>query len=242
MRILLKYHAVCDIGNLRENNEDIAFVAGRLLRDGMCEGKIEQSEAFVAFAVADGMGGYNGGEVASEIVCRSFGDFMKRLSPIIGISELKKWAIGTNRLIFDTGKLRKEFYGMGSTFIALIFTYDKVFLINVGDSRCYRLRNKVLKQISIDHSERERTGNPEIPSNLIYNFMGNSPEEFISDITELKPIPGDKYILCSDGLSDLVEDDTIETNCDDVSRLIRFAKDAGGQDNITVITIEYELV
>lgn len=72
--------------------------------------------------------------------------------------------------------------------------------------------------------------------------MGNSPEEFISDITELKPIPGDKYILCSDGLSDLVEDDTIETNCDDVSRLIRFAKDAGGRDNITVITIEYELV
>lgn len=93
MNMRLKYHAACDIGRVRKNNEDMAYVAGQLLRDGKCEGEIELIDACVAFAVADGMGGYNGGEVASEIVCRSFGAFIKEYSNALGISELKKWAI-----------------------------------------------------------------------------------------------------------------------------------------------------
>lgn len=238
MNMRLKYHAACDIGRVRKNNEDMAYVAGQLLRDGKCEGEIELIDACVAFAVADGMGGYNGGEVASEIVCRSFGAFIKEYSNALGISELKKWATEANRLVLDTGKLREELSEMGSTFVGLLFTPDKIFLINIGDSRCYRFRDGVLKQISVDHSERERTGNPEVPSNLIYNFMGNLPEEFISDITELKPIAGDNYILCSDGLSDVVDDDTIEANYSDAAHLIELANNSGGRDNITVITIQ----
>ena len=235
--MLLKYQAVCDIGNVRENNEDMAYVAGKLLRDGSSDGEIEVAEDCVAFAVADGMGGYSGGEVASEIVCRSFGAFVKTHPLIETLSELKEWAIEANRLVLETASLREDLAEMGSTFVALLFTSDKIYLINVGDSRCYRIRDGVLKQISVDHSERERTGNPDVPSNLIYNFMGNDPREFISDITDLKPIAGDTYLLCSDGLSDLISDDAIEANYTDPHRLLALAKAAGARDNITALTI-----
>lgn len=234
----MRYHCICDIGCVRKNNEDMAYVAGRLVRDGEWSGV---SNPTCAFAVADGMGGYEGGEIASEIVARSFAAFMKNFNPIgdsEAITGLKDWAVQANRLVIETAAIRTELEEMGTTFTGLVFLDDKAWLINVGDSRCYRIRGGVLKQLSVDHSERERTGNPEVPSNLIYNFMGNLPEEFISDITGLKPVPGDTYILCSDGLSDLVDDDTIEASCSDVAHLVGLAKNAGGRDNITVIRIQ----
>lgn len=234
----MRYDCICDIGCVRKNNEDMAYVAGRLVRDGECSGAVDPT---CAFAVADGMGGYEGGEIASEIVARSFAAFMKNFNPAgdnEAITGLKDWATQANRLVIDTAAIRTELAEMGTTFTGLVFFNDKAWLINVGDSRCYRIRGGVLKQLSVDHSERERTGNPEVPSNLIYNFMGNLPEEFISDITELKPAPGDTYMLCSDGLSDLVDDDTIEAGCSDAAHLVEFAKKAGGRDNITVIRIQ----
>lgn len=234
----MKYDCVCDIGCIRTNNEDMAYAAGCLVRDGK---RSDVCEPICAFAVADGMGGYEGGEIASEIVSRSFAAFMKNFNPADdneAISGLKEWAAQANRLVTDTAAIRTDLSEMGTTFTGMVFISDKAWLINVGDSRCYRLRNGVLKQLSVDHSERERTCNPDVPSNLIYNFMGNLPEEFISDITELNPIPGDTYMLCSDGLSDLVDDDAIEENCSDASKLTELAKGAGGRDNITVITIQ----
>ena len=234
----MKYRCICDVGCIRKNNEDIAYAAGRLVRDGDCSG---HADAPVAFAVADGMGGYEGGEIASEIVTRSFSTFMKSFQPSSEYAEIiviKHWAEDANRLVLDTAEIRPELSEMGTTFVGLIFFQERAWLINVGDSRCYRLRDAVLQQMSVDHSERERSGNPDVPSNIIYNFMGNFPQDFLSDVSELKPMAGDIYMLCSDGLSDLVDENAIVANIAKPETLFSLAKEAGGRDNITLITIQ----
>lgn len=232
----VRYQAVSDIGCVRTNNEDMAYVAGQLVRDASIAAE-GSADACVAYAVADGMGGYEGGEVASEIVCRSFAAFMKDSGSDADGQRIKEWAREANRLVCETAALRPELSEMGTTFISLIFNANGTFLLNVGDSRCYRLRRGILKQLSVDHSERERTGNPDVPSNLIYNFMGIPPSEFISDLKTLTTLPGDLYLLCSDGLTDLVDDDFIEAN-PDPEALVAEAKRISGRDNITIVAIE----
>lgn len=233
----MRYIAVSDVGCVRNNNEDMAYACGRLRRDGSSEG---ECEAPCAFAVADGMGGYEGGEVASEVVCRSFSSFMSAFAPANedeAITALKEWAREANSLVLDTAAVRPELAEMGTTFVGLVFAAGALLLINIGDSRCYRRRGGVLKQLSTDHSELERTGDPLTPSNLIYNFMGNHPDDFFSDVTLLRPSAGDVYLLCSDGLSDLVDYDAIEENAAEPATLVGMAKEAGGRDNITVVSI-----
>lgn len=217
----------------------MAYVSGELVRDGSVAGGVD-ADACAGFAVADGMGGYEGGEIASEIVCRSFGSFIKSVKPdeISIINRIKEWAKEANKLVYESAALRPELSEMGTTFVALIWVAKRFYMLNVGDSRCYRIRSGILKQLSIDHSERQRTGNQEIPSNLIYNFMGLFPKDFFSDVTELTPLKDDIYILCSDGLSDLVDDDSIESDADNVGKLVYHAKENGGKDNITVVRIE----
>ncbi|MDE6498380.1 MAG: protein phosphatase 2C domain-containing protein [Muribaculaceae bacterium] len=238
----IKFSALCDIGCVRTNNEDMVYAAGHLVRDGETGGSAEVTAAqAAAWAVADGMGGYEGGEVASEIVCRSFASFMKTFAPCNdneGICALKNWAVETNSLVLSTADLRPELSEMGTTFVALVFAASGAYIINIGDSRCYRLRSGVLKQITTDHSERQLTGDTSVPSNLIYNFMGNSPDNFISDVAALTVLPGDVYLLCSDGLSDLVDDDTMEELAHDPATLVAAAKDRGGRDNISIIKVE----
>lgn len=240
MRGLIKYEAISDIGCVRTNNEDMAYVAGELVRDGFASGEVK-ADTCVGFAVADGMGGYEGGEIASEIVCRSFASFIKSLpneDENSIINRIKAWAKEANNLVYESAALRPELSEMGTTFIALIWFAERFYMLNVGDSRCYRVRSGILKQLSTDHSERERTGNPDIPSNLIYNFMGLPSRDFFSDVTELIPIVGDKYILCSDGLSDFVDNDSIEMDAHRADLLVSRAKENGGKDNITVVRIE----
>lgn len=233
----LKYKAISDVGRVRKNNEDMAYVAGDLLRDSRTEGS---AEGTCAFAVADGMGGYEGGKVASEIVCRSFSAFVAGLEGVDDewmIRNIKGWAMETNQLMNESAALRPELSEMGTTFVGLIFADAKMWLINIGDSRCYRIRGGILKLLSADHSERNRTGNHDTPSNLIYNFIGNTPGEFFSDVTGYIPLPGDVYLLCSDGLSDMVSDESIEENFESVDTLVSLAKEAGGRDNITIVEV-----
>ncbi len=240
MRTTILYEAVSDIGCVRTNNEDMAYVAGTILRDGDLAGSVNSSDGVIAFSVADGMGGYEGGEIASEIVTRSFAQFVKNLIDYKGeiLTALKEWAVSANKLVLDSAAIRPELADMATTFIALILSNEKLWLINVGDSRCYRFRQGVLKQLSVDHSERNRTGNADIPSNLIYNYMGNHPADFISDVVSIIPKEGDIYLLCSDGLSDLVNDDAIEADIEYPQKLVELAKAASGGDNITLITLK----
>ncbi len=240
MRTTILYEAVSDIGCVRTNNEDMAYVAGTILRDGDLAGSVNSSDGVIAFSVAVGMGGYEGGEIASEIVTRSFAQFVKNLIDYKGeiLTALKEWAVSANKLVLDSAAIRPELADMATTFIALILSNEKLWLINVGDSRCYRFRQGVLKQLSVDHSERNRTGNADIPSNLIYNYMGNHPADFISDVVSIIPKEGDIYLLCSDGLSDLVNDDAIEADIEYPQKLVELAKAASGGDNITLITLK----
>ncbi len=236
----ITYEAISNVGCVRSNNEDMAYVAGTVLRDGEVAGNVDPSDSVAGFAVADGMGGYEGGEIASEIVIRSFAQFIKNLNHSKDdiLTALKEWAVSANKLVLDSAALRTELEEMGTTFIALIWRNENLWLINVGDSRCYRYRQGVLKQLSVDHSERNRTGNADLPSNLIYNYMGNHPDDFISDVVSLKPMDGDIYLLCSDGLSDLVDFDNIEEAIEYPHQLLQLALQAGGKDNITLISIK----
>lgn len=237
---MIRYEAISDIGCVRANNEDMAYVAGELVRDDYVADTVD-ADAPVGFAVADGMGGYEGGEIASEIVCRSFASFIKSLpneDENSVINRIKEWAKEANNLVYESAALRPELSEMGTTFVALIWVAKRFYMLNVGDSRCYRVRSGILKQLSTDHSERKRTGNPDIPSNLIYNFMGLTSRDFFSDVTELTPLKDDIYVLCSDGLSDLVDDDSIESNTDNIDKLVSLVKENGGKDNITLVKIE----
>lgn len=239
MKFEIKYRAISDIGSIRSNNEDMAYVAGRLLRDSSAAGSVSLADGPQAFAVADGMGGYEGGEVASEIVCRSFAALMRDARTDFGSDKsLKKWTADTNALVLDTAALRPTLSEMGTTFVGLVFGPQRAWMVNIGDSRCYRLREGRLEQISTDHSERERTGDPDVPSNIIYNFFGNVPSEFFADINSIEPRVGDTYLLCSDGLSDLVTDYYLRSFISEPEKLVQLAKDAGGYDNISLIIIQ----
>ncbi len=233
----ITYHAVSDIGCVRANNEDMAYVAGRLLRDAEATGSVTPGDGAVAFAVADGMGGYEGGEVASEIVCRAFAAFVRERAGAITEAELKAWAVTTNALVLDTAALRPTLTEMGTTFVALVLAAGRLWMVNIGDSRCYRLRAGTLEQLSTDHSERERSADPDVPSNIIYNYFGNVPPEFFADVRELDFHEGDVFMLCSDGLSDLVTDYYIRSFLDVPDRLVALAKQGGGYDNISLITL-----
>lgn len=237
----IRYDVISDVGCVRTNNEDMALVFGEQIRDSSASFAFDMPENMRFSAiVADGMGGYEGGEIASAMATRSFDEFLNGLPEGLDqndvVMELKQWIKNINEEIISAAGGS----GMGCTFCG-IFTYEeKAFVINVGDSRMYRIRYDLFKQITTDHSERNRKGDMSIPSNIIYNALG-VPGAFV-DVIPTKMIAGDKYIICSDGLSDMVEDETIaailKSGGDITRQLVTAALNAGGKDNVTVIYIE----
>lgn len=240
----LKYNVASDMGLVRGNNEDMALADGRLIRDDIAEGELHTDEhTHAVFAVADGMGGYEGGEVASELALRSLSTFVRDMPA--GLDDdaltvaLKNCASGINELVLKTSAGVPRLAEMGTTLVAIFIYEGRLVFMNIGDSRLYRMRGGVLKQLSTDHSERERTGDPSVPSNLIYNYLGNDGC-FFADISMPggQVYEGDIFLLCSDGLSDMIDDDTIaETLPSGAEALVHAAKQAGGIDNITVLTV-----
>lgn len=245
----IRYFAASDVGCMRQHNEDMAYVNGCLIRDCAASGTLHiDSKTVAAFAVADGMGGYSGGEIASEIVLRSFADFMKHLER--GYSEhelihsLRAWAEEANRTVLATARSTPGLEEMGSTFAGIVFYERTAVWINIGDSRCYRFRNGKLTLLSTDHSLRQLTGDLTVSSHLIYNFMGND-EDFFADVESLPDnvASGDTLLLCSDGLSDMLTDEEMaHLLSQPPEALIEGAKAAGGRDNITVICLTLAIV
>lgn len=245
--MLLKSEINSDIGCVRANNEDLILFAGEYFRDNSAKQIVEISDS-VRFAaiVADGMGGHNGGEIASEIALRLFDDFILDLAD--GLDEsginisLKEWTEKTHRLILHRSYELPAQEGMGTTFCGLLFYGEMVFALNIGDSRLYRFRGGILKQLTTDHSIRQLTGDLSQGSNQIYNSLGAGESAFI-DIKNLSGqlLEDDLYLICSDGLSDMVEDEEIEqilTENPSGETLIAAAKNAGGKDNISVILLK----
>ena len=244
----LKIIAVSDKGCVQERNEDMILISNDIFRDGCKEILIDLNNENKKFfvAVADGMGGHNAGKVASEMVLRNMNEKINGLEMNLTEKDLSlkisEWVKEIHLDILNEGNKDINKKGMGSTLIGALFYNNKIYYLNVGDSRLYRLRNGYLMQISKDHSLREITGNKDIASNIIINSFGGGEKIFV-DFASIgsKIFNDDILLLCSDGLSDELNDEEIEETLGNkenaVDELLKKAKNKGGKDNISIILV-----
>ncbi|MEO9140056.1 MAG: PP2C family serine/threonine-protein phosphatase [Jatrophihabitans sp.] len=234
MALYLRYAVRSDLGLVRNNNEDSVYAGPRLL------------------AIADGMGGHAAGEVASKIVIATMEhlDEDRRIDDLMGA--LRDTVARANQGIADATARQSELEGMGTTLTALRFVGGQIGLVHVGDSRAYMLRNEVLTQITHDDTyvqylvdngkltPEEAKDHPR-KSVILKALLGTEVEPDVS-IREAKH--GDRYMLCSDGLSDVVSTETIFDTLriadvqESADRLVELALRGGGPDNVTVIVAD----
>lgn len=244
--------AKCDAGRAREHNEDMILFLNEPLRNGRLEYQYSKKLPLSCdiLAVCDGMGGANAGEVASERTVRSLQEYMSTCMPLLHNYEqmrdgLRSWQQKMHEELRDAGRENAELEGMGCTLVGLCFVNGHIFHINCGDSRLYRLRDRTLKQLTRDHSLREEMGGDErVASNVIVNSIGGGDRTYldISEITDTVEI-NDLYLLCSDGLSDMLSDEEItEVLCRQATAeaLVDAANEKGGADNISVCLIQVD--
>lgn len=208
------------------------------------------------FVVADGMGGHSGGEVASSLAVQTMENFFQKSSQthVEPRKLLAEAYLDSSRKIFDrAANENPELTGMGTTMVAAYLKGQTLFVGNVGDSRCYLFHKPYLWQITEDHSllnEQLRAGiitedqaKLMAGRNVITRSVGYEREVF-PDIIEREVMPGDTYILCSDGLSGLVPDARIceiflqNTPEKAVKACVDQALANGGDDNVTVLVLQ----
>ena len=241
--------AAMDPGRARSNNED----------------SVATDELVGLAVLADGMGGYNAGEVASNMatsfVSTELGRWLREASVQASDAEVKRamdiCVDNANRAIFNAANVNAQYAGMGTTLVLAVFRDDRVILGHVGDSRCYRLRGARLQQITRDHSllqEQIDAGliTPEQAAfsankNLVTRAVGVE-DTVLLETHAHEAQGGDLFLLCSDGLSDMLDDGAIAAVCAAVASgqeslqsgcqaLVSAANDAGGKDNISVILV-----
>ena len=245
--MFIKSDLNCNIGSVRPNNEDIILFGGELFRDQtqILDFEIEEKSRF-AVAIADGMGGHSGGDIASEYAAQFFCDFVSELPDDLSAEEItekiKDWTQIAHRNLLLQGTQNPEYNGMGTTFCGMLFYEKLVLAINIGDSRLYRFRNDILRQISTDHSMRQLTRNETLPSNQIGNSLGAGDSAFV-DVKDLTGLiyDDDIFLICSDGLSDMITDEEIEQILltePSAEKLVEAAKNAGGKDNVSVVLLK----
>jgi protein phosphatase len=242
-----------DVGRKRQGNEDSLCVAPDL---GL-------------YVVADGMGGHAAGEVASRLAVDTIRECMQNYlggadpavpaQPVPTGSREAAFLLRSiqiaNRMIFDAAQGRREYRGMGTTLVSVLAVNDTVALAHVGDSRIYRIRDDRIVQLSRDHSVVQQQVDRGIISaeeahesqyrHLITRALGLK-ESVDVDLTEEPVLPRDILLLCSDGLSDLLEDEEIlaivKEHADDLEKacqaLVDRANFKGGDDNITTLLIQ----
>jgi serine/threonine protein phosphatase PrpC len=215
--------------------------------------------------LADGMGGYNAGEVASGMATALLGNMLEEAfaeCPPYAIVDgrcyaevaLEREVRITNQSIYNAAQSQPQYAGMGTTLVAAVFHDDRVTVGHIGDSRMYRLREGVFSTVTKDHSllqEQIDSGmiTPEQARhsqnrNLVTRALGVDPV-VETEIHEYAVQPGDLYLLCSDGLNDMVEDDEIEMTLEALGanlklcaeQLVQMANDNGGRDNVSVILV-----
>lgn len=240
-----EFYSQTDTGRIRNNNEDAVAL----------------DERCAVAVLADGMGGYAAGEVASNMAC----DFIK--------SELVRWLSeaatlasdadvkramdicvdNANQAIFSAANSNPTYAGMGTTLVVAVFRPGRLLMGHIGDSRGYRFRQGVLKQITKDHSllqEQIDAGmlTPEqamyaVNKNLVTRALGVE-DMVVLEAHQHEVVAGDIYLMCSDGLSDMLRDAQIAEIMGMYSRLsdigqalVAAANDAGGRDNIAVVLV-----
>ncbi len=237
-----------------------------LVRDHNEDDYLTIPEAGV-YIVADGMGGHAAGRVASGLCVESVRDFFagdrgEAFSPEPDYAELSRQAVelaeslrNANRRIFGAASRDRALSGMGTTAVGVRVYGDRIAIAHAGDSRCYLYRDGEFTQVTVDHSlsnfllalgrEIEAQMAEATMSNVIMRALGLEPDVII-DTQEFRLREGDRLVICSDGLSDLVDEEEIAAHVanpdllrdDLVELLVEAALDAGGRDNITVMVID----
>lgn len=235
----LRWGLSTDVGMIRQINQDAVMANGTL------------------FAVADGMGGHRGGEVASEIAAGHF-RIVERISTV---AELEDAVVLANEMIRARAAADPDLNGMGTTIVAMgvlpMSEADaplQIGAVNVGDSRLYLFENEELSQVSIDHSlvgeltragqltEEEAARHPQ--RNVVTRALG-AESKVVVDSWLMPARLGQRYLMCSDGLINEVSDDVVAKVLKDVAdpeaaanRLTELANRSGGRDNITVLIVD----
>jgi protein phosphatase len=246
-------HGISDVGRKRDHNEDSLLIDGDL---GL-------------YIVADGMGGHQGGGTASRLAVETIRDDVRlacerepgilaadRAMEESPVRDVLRGAVEKAcRSIFVAAQGDPNLQGMGTTVTALLLGGNKAFVAHVGDSRCYLVRQGSIFQVSEDHSlvnEQLKAGaiTPEEARtsrfrNIITRSVGFE-EQVAVDLLGFEVEPGDRLLICCDGLSNLVEDQEMRdivaaASIDDApQRLVDLANDRGGDDNITVIVVHLD--
>jgi len=249
LRDKISFAEITDVGKVREHNEDA----------------IGSDNDMGLMVLADGMGGYNAGEVASGIAVQTITELASEgatreerndLDSTTGLMRqtivLRDAVSRANKIIYQTAQSQTHCEGMGTTLVAALFYDNKVSIAHVGDSRAYRLRGGVFEQLTLDHSllqelvdrgfyseeEAQRSTN----RNYVTRALGVEPTVDV-EVQEFEVLPDDVYLLCSDGLCDMVEDEdihltisTFNASLDVVGQqLVQLSNDHGGRDNISVM-------
>jgi protein phosphatase len=244
--MIYRFNAKTDPGRARDNNEDsVAF-----------------DEVTGTAVLADGMGGYNAGEIASGMATAFIKSELSRWLTEAGSSASTKevrrameiCVDNANLAIFNAANSNASYSGMGTTLVVAVFRGDTLLVGHIGDSRCYRLRGGVLDQITKDHSllqeqidagliSLEQAATSSI-KNLVTRALGVD-DSVVLEVNEHTLEVGDLYLLCSDGLSDMVDDAAIakivsaDADLDyKATQLIDAANANGGRDNISVLMVE----
>jgi serine/threonine protein phosphatase PrpC len=238
-----EFFCASDTGRARSNNED----------------SVALDEAARLLVLADGMGGYNANEVASSMatsfIKAELGRWLSEASDAATDTEVRRamdiCVDNANRAIFNAANSNPQCAGMGTTLVVGVFRAGRFLLGHVGDSRGYRLRAGRLSQITHDHSllqEQIDAGLITVEQaafssnkNLVTRAVGVE-DTVLLETHAHEVLPGDIYLLCSDGLSDMIDDESIGQllqGCDSLEEgaaaLVNAANDAGGKDNISVI-------
>ena len=242
-----KISAASSVGCVRSNNEDMLLIGNSTLRTGELDAELEATpnNRFI-IALADGMGGHNSGEVASNDVLTNLQFFYNDLPNGLATTDFNEmiyeWLASINNILESKGRSDERYRDMGTTLVAIAYYEGEFYWMNCGDSRYYSMNSKgELHQISTDHSLNNLLGKRE-HSNVITNCIGGGCKTSYIDLVRCTPdiVAGDTLLLCSDGLTDMVSDDTIQQMLADgyeASALCRVAEDAGGFDNVSAVII-----
>jgi len=230
-----------DCGRIREHNEDAFRIASK---QGL-------------FAIADGMGGHAAGEVASALAIETL---FASLAPVEGDAQvcsaegLQQAVSEANRAIFENALEHGERKGMGTTLTFMCWSEQGCYFGHIGDSRAYRLRGDELLQLTRDHTwvnmqvragliSQEEAEHTQM-RHVLVKALGTQAE-VEADVIPVETLPNDRFLLCSDGLSDLVDEDNLKrilsakaTPAETSGRLVELANTLGGKDNITAVVID----
>ena len=243
----MRFYGLTDVGVKREKNEDSISLPS-------------ENDGIKLFILADGMGGAKAGEKASQLAIKTIRDYIRlNFIKIERTKEeieevIRKAMVEANKQIFELSMEYKEFNGMGTTVVVVLIYRGRLYIGHIGDSRVYRLRQSVLRQLTKDHSyvqelvrqgsitSEEAKNHPQ--KNVLLKALG-CDRDMVPDVITKGFVKGDIILLCSDGLTNMVDDkkiyEIIMKNTSDLKiackLLIDTANDNGGVDNVSAIII-----